>query len=491
MRSLEVGGGLVVLVGAGYAGHSWPGAGASVPDSDEVLHFVSRPDLTPPRVTLARPRPPHPATTPSARYIFVTPKGYQTTGPGQAGLMVLDREGKLLWFMPKLATSESPFDLQVQTYQGKPVLTWWQGTVVNGSGQGECYIADSSYRQIATVQAGNGLKADLHELVLTPQGTALITAYRTTTTDLSAIGGPSKGQVMACQAQEIDVATGKLVFSWDSLDHVPVTETEAGLTNKGPFDYFHINSVSLAPDGDLLISARNTWTVYKVSRSSGDIVWRLNGKHSDFTMGKGSHFYWQHHVRAHAGNQLSIFDDAASPPEEAQSRGILLHLDPRTMQASLVRQYVHPARLLAGNQGSMQVLSDNRVFIGWGNQPYFSEFLRDGTLVLDGRFPVDDQSYRAFAYDWVGTPTDDPAMAVKPDTTGGVTVFASWNGATQLDSWQVLAGKGPSSLAPAASAPKVGFETPISVDSSCPYFAVVALDTNSTQIGRSKPVRYG
>ncbi|MGH9103065.1 MAG: arylsulfotransferase family protein, partial [Acidimicrobiales bacterium] len=202
-------------------------------------------------------------------------------------------------------------------------------------------------------------------------------------------------------------------------------------------------------------------------------------------------FYWQHHVRAHPGGQLSIFDDGSSPPEEPESRGIVLGLDTKAMRAALARQYTHPARLLAANQGSMQLLADGGAFVGWGDQPYFSQLTSDGTLVLDGRFPADDQSYRAFASDWVGRPTDDPVLVAEPDTTGGTTVYASWNGATEVDTWQVLAGSSPSSLSRVASAPRAGFESAISVDSTDAWFAVVAVDALGKQLGRSAAVRRG
>ncbi len=509
-RGVGAGGGLALLAASGYTGYRWPGrdstevSKASSPttstttapaatDTEDVNHFVSRPDLRPPRVTMTR-RPGSFAPSPSApRCFFVTPKGYETTGPGEAGLMIVDSRGGLVWFLPKTATSVAPFDLQVQTYRGKPVLTWWEGTVISGYGRGTCTIADSSYRPIATVRAGNGLDADLHEFNLTPQGTALITAYRTATTDLSALGGPTAGKVLACQAQEIDIATGKVLFSWDSLDHVAVTETYQDLPGgkqEAPFDYFHINSVSLAADGDLLISSRNTWTVYKVDRSSGKIVWRLNGKKSDFTMGKGTKFYWQHHVRAHSADELSLFDDGSSPPEESESRGLVLHVDTGTMRAELVRRYVHPSRLLAANQGSVQLLDDGHVLVGWGDQPYFSEFERDGTLVADGRFPTDDQSYRAFTYGWTGQPTDEPAIAVQSDTTGGATVYASWNGSTEVHTWQILSGPSASALSSTATARRADFETVISVDRATGYFAVEALDRHGHKLGRSKAVHH-
>jgi hypothetical protein len=272
---------------------------------------------------------------------------------------------------------------------------------------------------------------------------------------------------------------------------VPVTDSYvpfAGGTKAAPFDYLHINSIAIAPDGDLVVSARNTSTIYKIARPSGDVVWRLGGKRSSFAMGPGATFWFQHHARPQGENVLSIFDDGGSPAKETQSRAILLNLDTGAMRATLTRSYVHPARLLAANQGSMQVLGNGRVFVGWGNLPYFSEFLADGTLVLDGQFPVGDQSYRSFTSGWTGHPTDAPAIAARVNQAGGSTVYASWNGATELDSWTVLAGRTAGHLEEVGSQQHSGFESVITVNSDGPYFAVTALDAGGGALGRSATV---
>lgn len=500
------GAGAAALAAAGYVGYIWPHSTSATvattasrgkesatpdlgPDAGAASQFVSRPDLRPPAVVVTHRSPPGAsvATTPS-EYVVVSPKGYDI-GPGQPGLMVLDEHGTLVWFAPRTGLHEVPSDLQIQTYQGKSVLTWWQGTQTSGHGQGRGYVADSSYRTIAEVRAGNGLQVDAHELNLTPQGTALITAYRTATTDLSSIGGSKRGKVFAGQAQEIDVATGKMLFSWDSLDHVPVTESHTPLpSGTATMDYFHINSVSLAEVGNLLISSRDTRTICKVDRRSGAVIWRLGGKRSDFTLGPGCHFYWQHHVRAHPDNRITVFDDGASPKEEPQSRGLVLSVDESTMQVKLLKAFEHPARLLAANQGSMQLLSDGGAFVGWGNQPYFSRFASDGSLVLDGRFPADDQSYRAFLMPWDGHPTAPPDLAVRRDSIGGVTAYVSWNGATGVDRWRILAGKRASSLRSVAVGYRSGFETEIAVDDSGPYFTAAALDASGSMTGKSATI---
>lgn len=488
------GGGLAALALAGYAGYRWPRSATTAPATTTTTApepaasatqtFVTRPDLVPPRVKLTRFRGWQADGSP--RFILLSPRNYIAGAPGQAGLMIMDRTGRLVWFQP--LTSAAPFDLQAQSYRGRSVLTWWQGQVVDGYGVGAGQMANASYAHLGTVQAGASLKADLHELQLTPEGTALVTAYAEVPADLSSVGGPSKGKVLAGHAQEIDLATGKLVHDWDSLSHVSLDESYLAAprtTGDGPYDYFHINSISLTPDGNLLVSSRNTWTLYKVDRTSGKVLWRLNGKRSDFKVAKEAQFYWQHHSRYHGQSQISVFDDGSYPAEEQQSRGLVLDVDTKAMTVGLQQAYVHPAGFLAANQGSVQVLDDGRVFVGWGNQPYFSEFAPDGTLLLDGEFPIGYHSYRAFCQDWKADPPGRPAVAAVSDPASGSVVYASWNGATDIDRWTVLTGKEATALEAVGSQAWSGFETEIAVNASGPYFAVVAEDVNGHELGRS------
>lgn len=513
-RAASAGGGAVAaLAGAGLAGYEWPrpsaaampnksGPGSSgstlapaATDKPTVpaggLSFVSRPDLHPPPFSITELSASSPMSMDPNQLVFVSPKPYIGTGPGQAGLMIFGASKKLVWFLPLDGDTDEPYNLQVQTYKGEPVLTWFQGRSTNGHGEGTAFIADASYRTIAAIKAGNGLETDLHECTLTPEGTALITAYRTATTDLSALGGSTSGQVYACQVQEIDIATGKLLFYWDSLEHIPVTDTVYPFSELEtiPFDYFHLNSIALTSDGNLLLSARCTSAIYKVARDTGDVLWTLGGKESDFTLGPGAEFHWQHDVRPRSDDLISVFDDGASPSATPWARGIVLSIDETTHQASLVKQFVHPARILAGNQGSMQLLEGGQAFVGWGNQPYCTAFDADGTVAVDVRFAANTASYRSLLSHWVGRPTDQPVVKVTGSTTGGVNVYVSWNGATEVYTWEVLAGSTASDVSPVAVAYRGQFETAITVNSVGPYFVVVAKDISGNELGRSEPVK--
>ena len=276
--------------------------------------------------------------------------------------MIVDNQGRLVWFSKdRYAT-----DFKVQTYKGEPVLTWWQGGIVAGHGEGEYVIFDSSYREVRRVRAGNGYKGDLHEFSITPQDTALLTIYNQARTDLSPIGGQKDGPVWDGIAQELDLETGEVLFEWHSLDHVDVGESYRGPEEDSgePVDYFHINSIEVEPDGNFLIDAKGTYAVYKVDRQSGEVLWRLGGKESDFEMGEGTRTISQHDARRQEDGTITIFDNGAHPQVHEQSRAILLRLVEEEMSATLLREYASPEKVLSTSQGNAQLLSNGNVMAG-------------------------------------------------------------------------------------------------------------------------------
>ncbi|MGH9302836.1 MAG: arylsulfotransferase family protein [Acidimicrobiales bacterium] len=480
----------------GLIGYEWPHQSAPHPAQDvdgpalsEVRLFVSRPDLRPPAVRVTTHFGERAAYRKASRseYFFLSPR-HLTPAPSQPGLMIIDSFGRLVWFHPVV---DAPFDLKHQSYNGRPALSWFEGRVTSGYGIGVGKIANASYEIERVIHAGDGLEEDLHELVLTSRGSAYITAYQQVRMDMTAQGGASDAKVLVGHVQEIDLATGKVLFDWDSRSHVATKESYVHPPSNGDiaYDYFHINSVSETPDGNLLVSARNTWALYKVDRDSGKVLWRLNGKRSDFAMGPGSRFFWQHDASMVGERTISLFDDGDSPAEETQSRALLLGLDTNTKTASLEHAYLYPARFLSANQGSMQVLPDRRVVVGWGNQPYFSEYAPDGSLLIDGELPEAVRSYRAYVGTWTGDPISPPSVSVHPNPAGGALVYASWNGSTKVVAWKVLSGPHPGSLVPAGVQAWSGFETAIATMPPGPYYAVTALDAAGRELGRSKTVK--
>ncbi len=393
----------------------------------------------------------------------------------QNGPMILDPYGGLVWFAP--LQQGTAFDVQVQNYSGQSVLTYWQGKLVNGIGQGEDLMLDHSYQLVKTVSAGNGYMADSHEFRITSTGTALITIYNPVRRDLRSVGGARNGTVLDGIIQEVDIATGKVLWEWHALGHIPIAESYAGTPSASPYDYIHINSVQPLPGGKLLVSARHTWAVYEIDKRTGKVVWTLGGKRSSFKMEQGTNFKWQHDAVLQPNGTLTVFDDGAGYTTNArQSRGLRIRLNVKKMKAVPVRTYAAQPAQLALSRGSMQVLPDNDVFIGWGEAPAFSEFGRQGHQLFIGSFPAPFRAYRTGRYQWWGQPALPPSISVSPAAPGVATVYASWNGATTVAYWRVLAGLEPSSLRAIAEFRKFSFETTMTVGDPGPYFSVQALD---------------
>jgi hypothetical protein len=469
---------------SGFPQYASPGRVPNVRGS--VWRFRSRPDLTPAAVKVM-----HGAGAGGSSDIFVAPQ----YGPVQDGAEILDPRGQLIWFNPA-PTGDMDMNLQVQRYQGKPVLTWWQGYSSAGMGLGQDLIYSTSYQQVAAVNAGNGQAADLHEFQLTPQGTALITAFYPVYWDARSVHGLKQQIVFDCVIQEIDIPTGLVLFQWDSLDHVPVSDSYTPVPHEGkkvgyrnPWDYFHINSIQLEGDGNLLISARNTWAVYKVDHQSGAVLWQLGGKGSSFRLQRGASFAFQHDVRSHSAGDhfITVFDDGAGAPVvEKDSRALELYLDFNHHIAHVFKQWHHAPPLSAFFEGNVQQLPGLDEFVGWGQQPYFTEFDQRRRVMWDGRFISDTATYRAFRFPWTGTPTTPPAVSAS-SSGNRATFYVSWNGATAVSSWRLLEGSSPTSLAPVATGPKRSFETAI-VGPKAAYAQIVALDAHGHQLGASSTI---
>lgn len=453
-----------VLAPAGSAASGMLGGLVGPVGAPHVPLFMSRPDLRIPALTVQA------AGSPVAPgLIMLAP---YNAPKSQAGAVIVDNTGQPVWEQPiaNLVTT----DFRVQTYAGKPVLTWWQGHITLGHGVGEYVIADSSYAPIAHVSAGNGRQGDLHEFLITSRGTALLTSYLLTRHDLRSVGGAANGVIQDALFQEVDIATGKVLLEWHSLDHIPIAESYWPLGSH--WDYVHLNSIAVDSDQNLLVSSRNTQAIYKINRETGRIIWRLGGKHSDFTMGPDAAFSWQHDARHHPDGTISLFDNSSRA-----SRAVVLAVDESHHRVTLRHAYHHPANLFASSQGNVQILSNGNVLVGWGSQPYISEFTASGELLFDARLGNGYMSYRAFRLPWTGAADGVPAVATRRSTTA-TSVYISWNGDTRVATWTALAGSSPGALTPVASVARTGFETSISIAPALTHVQVRGSDSAGTAL---------
>ncbi|MCS1350459.1 arylsulfotransferase family protein [Mechercharimyces sp. CAU 1602] len=468
----------------------------------QVWNFMSEPDLHPMRVTVNVNKP---GTAPG--FIFVGPG--QRAGNVMQGALIMDQLGNPVWFRP-LEGGLTNTDFRVQTYKGKPVLTMWQGELesflLGLPAPGAFFlIFNQNYQVIKRLKARKGFISDVHEFTITKRNTALFIGIKKVPADLTPFGGPKQGVIINDAIQEVDLKTGKLLFMWEALTHVSPTESmlpaSSAAEEDNIWDPYHTNSLQEGPDDTLLVSMRNMWTIFCIDKKTGNILWRLGGKRSDFTFGPNATFSWQHNARLLPGNRISLFDNSccASPTTlpEGVTHGLILKLDLKRMRANVDRTYFHAPPLISTVAGNVQNLENGNKFIGWGAESYLSEYRGNGNtpanpkenFIYDMKFPDRIGSYRAFKNKWVGLPLNPPSIAV--DLFGNAAVvYASWNGSTETVAWRVLAGMTPQTVSVVRkSASRKGFETAIVVESGGPYFQVKALDSSSKVIGTSGVVR--
>jgi len=451
-------------------------------DPHAVQHYSTAPSFTPSTVhvtTAAR-------SGAAPGDLFLAP--YQ--GEGSPGPMITEQNGALVWFHP-LPRNDAATNFQVQSYEGKPVLTWWQGRILEvGLGEGEDEIYNSSYQPVERVRAGNGYHADLHEIRLSSDGTAWIDMFDPIEMNLSALHGAANGVILDSVVEEIDIKTGLVMWEWHALGHIPIGESLKPVSHSSsPWDYVHINSIDPGTGGDVLLSSRSTWTLYDVDIHSGAINWRLGGEHSSFKQGAGTQFYWQHDAEIQPNGLISVFDNGSDPPKEKQSRGLLISANTSTHTATLVKQFTNPSRtLLASSQGNTLSLPGGDWLMGYGGLPNFTEYDSAGHVLLDGALGKNVQDFRTYLSPWSGQPKTAPSVLAKA-ASGALAVAVSWNGASNVASWRVLAGPSAGALAAVTTAAKSGFQTNIAAPASGPYVAVQALDASGAVIAVSPTVK--
>lgn len=425
-------------------------------------------------------------TTPPGDDLLVTPRPDPKKNRGaQFGLMIVSPAGKLLWYQRR---PSKVHDLKVVDLDGKPALAFFQQDGDHGYYQ----LLDEHYRPLVRIRAGRGLHTNLHELQLTGHGTAYVSA------DV-----PRRNGIVEYAVQEVDIRTGRVLFEWHSLRHVPPADSYERRPAHGPWDYVHGNAVDppRSPKQVVLVSLRNTSALYGVDRATGRTKWIFGGKRDQF--GLRRHPSWifcsQHDAHRLPDGDIELFDNGGTfmhgeprcPVHPA--RAMVFHLDVAHHRAQLVRSIssrpMSPGGrgFFSGYVGSARPLPGGGTLIDWGEIPRVSEVGPGGREDLLLRLQY--WSYRAVSYAWTGDPPGRP-LAAAQRRGGAVDVWASWNGATRIARWQVLAGATPASLAPVGR--PVAFadlETHASVSTDAPFVAVRALAADGSALGESAAVR--
>ncbi len=500
-----LGAGVVVALSAMFAITASAGAASA----GSAWHFRTEPNLDPPKLDIL-----HSGKIGSGHgLMFLDPLADSNSSHpevGHAGALIDDLHGNPVWFHPAPG-HDVDLDFHEDTVGGKPVLAYWEGQVSTTQAPGEVaggplpgskwVILNQQYHQIATLPGQDGWQPDLHELIGGPGDDVIYTVERARAANLTAFGGPANGEFEDNGVQEVDLATGQVVYTWDMAAHVRLAqsiEPPPPATSTGNvWDPFHLNSIQLQPDGSLLLSARDTWSIYDVNPTAptGLPNWTLDAKpkatDSTFTFGPGAAFSWQHDARLQSNGQLTMFDDHCcllgrnAKGVLPTARGLILNLDMTAHTATVAESYSHTPGLVVPTQGSMQILPGNQAFIGWGQQPLISDYSTSGQLLWEASLPTSDSSYRALIQSWTGSPTTKPAIAVHRSGKKA-NVYVSWNGANQVTRWRLYYGTSKHHLKKLGTVSHHGFETVIHLGHvTTGYVQIRALSSKGHTLGRT------
>ena len=426
---------------------------------------------------------------PRGREILVSPRPPTAARRRTPALMIFSDAGRLLWYR---SMSGVVHDLNAARYRGKPVLTYFL-RAAHGPDRHE--VLDEHYKLLATVVPGNGYSANAHEFQLTEHDTAYIGMYAPVLLRKNGI------KVTDYVVQEIDVATGDVLFEWHALDHVSPSASYAARRASGwAWDYFHGNSIE-PPRGagnTIVVSARNTSAIYGIDRATGDLRWILGGKQDQFGLVE-RHPAWQfcaqHDARRLPDGDLSVFDNGGTSLGEGcprhRARVLRFRLDTGSKTVRLARSIpsddfsddgagLHPSAVGSARWRKGDVL------VNWGNSGRISEISRAGRL--RSTLQLAHWTYRAVLAEWHGRPPGRPAVAARR-TGKQVDLWASWNGATAIHRWRILAGTSADDLREIGESFRFAdLETRMRLRSSASHFAVQALDRTGRVLGESTPV---
>ncbi|KAK9778374.1 putative Major facilitator superfamily (MFS) profile domain-containing protein [Seiridium cardinale] len=408
--------------------------------------YRSRPDLAPPHLSITV------ATSSQVEqgYLFIAPYSGKFQGTPQSGPYIVDNSGDLVWsgygdFGPTTA------NFQPARWNGQDVLFGYEGTLnpLKGHGHGHHKIVDQHYQTIHEVRSAGHYLSDMHEFNVVNEKTVLVGSYTPREIDLSPYGGDeNQTWIIEYILQELDIGTGEILFEWHSLDHTSPQESTlplgsqagSGDNSSTAWDYLHVNSITKGEDGHYLISARSASTLYKLNGTDGSVIWRLGGKSSDFALGLGVEFAFQHHARYFFGvlDTISFFDNSAG----AGSAGKIITLDFDKWTATLKQGFYPPHPIFALSQGSTQILPNGNALVNWGSADQITEFNSKGDVLFhayleSGMRQQYTQNYRAFRGNWTGISPETPAVATEQGEDGKMTVWVSWNGDTSTAVWRI------------------------------------------------------
>ncbi|KAI0803512.1 ASST-domain-containing protein [Xylaria sp. FL0064] len=433
------------------------------------------------------------------RFIFLT-GGYEGYGPS----IVSSKDLSLVYADQKYNFAQAA---HTATLYGEQVLVVYAGDAVR--------IFNKHYEELYAVTPQGDLRgayADSHEAHLTADDTVVLVVSRVKQADLTAIGHGTD-YLTNILLQEVEPRSNAVLFQFDLLSYFRVEDSFWPWDGAGPYhfgsayDLWHVNAVQKTPAGDFLVSSRHLHSVFLVDGATARVKWVMGGKRSNFTdvsaNGASAVFHWQHNAHFTAENRIALFDNQAvfngfCTGEETEwgcSRGLEIEFDTESWTYWVVNEWYHPQALVSASRGGISRTPKGNTLIAWGQNPMYTEHGPDGEVVMDvqrGQVLALDHgissviAYRAWKSDWVGLPKWPPSIATVA-TEDGMTVYVSWNGATEVESYVLFTSDTITKLngagAITAVSKRTGFETSFQLSERRRYARVAALDRNGTILG--------
>ncbi|UKZ91461.1 uncharacterized protein TrAFT101_006439 [Trichoderma asperellum] len=457
--------------------------------------------------------------------LFFPQQGPGAPSTSELTPLIASQNGEVVFHGPNYPPDQPNFfaNFRPQFFSNGTLLSYYLGHFGPNMEQalGNVTFIDSTYTVTTVIcladypafipgAAESECKVDLHESRRLSDDRFIVTTHNYTQTDLSAVGGPQDGWVTDSQFLVINPFTEEISFKWSSLEHLdklPVNDSrilrqnrmgqELGTSPELAWDYFHINAVAPFEDG-YVISARHFSTVVFIDKD-GEVTYRLNGEiGQDFSLPTDAHFRYQHDVLGHKGDDGSIivtmFDnenyDVPPPSQDVESSALELRLNTNDMTAKLERRLFSNDTVRAIGLGSWQDQPNGNVFVGEATFPALAEFDPTGKQVWNLRYGFDSPgSFRAYKYtEWTGKPAYPPKGVAEAHDNGSLVVFMSWNGATEVVSWDVKALTDNGISLKLTNVPKSGFETTAIVNATTSQILLaVALGDDGQVLGTSEP----
>lgn len=437
--------------------------------------------------------------TPSGTYLFLTQNGAYGAGAG-----IFQDNGDLVWWLG--TRGQKDHDMTVVRYRGQPYIALWTGRAPGAGsyGIGSITLYDEHYRIAGHISIGRAYGAhgiDLHEFQITPSGQMLVGSYTPRRMRVNGHWETVLGYLVekwSLVRSSSGIHAGKLLFAWNALTDVRLSDSHVPDPGANSiWDYFHGNGITQAPDGNLLVSGRNTWGIYEINDHRGTpgfdhVYWQVGAKHDSRLP---EPWCYQHDISGLGHGVYSVYDDGGTGPgcmphsTQHPARGLIFTVDTsrRPVRVKLVRAYTHSPPIDTAFTGSTQILDNGDALIDWADHPEITEYdSTAGQVKMD--LSLSGWSYRGYRFGWDGQPTQSPALAAQT-TTSTTNLWASWNGSTEVAAWRILGGPDASHLAPIGSpVSKTGFETAMSVSGHYASLAVQALNAQGGVLMTSEPI---